>query len=291
MTTTKKIESLTKEQTDLFPVYVKEWIGIGTATGPVDLEPAKEAVCLAYELAGLPAPTKFMVAKSPVDAIRIIQEMDSSLSKNDIFNSMIYGCQDAAWLSFYAYFRDVVGLECCKKLDGMIELAKHCGWLNVYEDVVVFQDRPEVIKFDDENRLHCENGPAIRYADGFAVYAWHGVSVPKDWIENKENLTPQTALTWENVEQRRAACEILGWNKILKELDAKVVDEDFDPEIGTLLEVEIPEIGREKFLRVMCGTGREFALPVPPDMKTAAEANAWTYGFSFDEFMKPEIRT
>ena len=61
MTTTKKIESLTKEQTDLFPVYVKEWIDIGTATGPVDLEPAKEAVCLAYELAGLPAFRKWIL--------------------------------------------------------------------------------------------------------------------------------------------------------------------------------------------------------------------------------------
>ena len=291
MTTTKKIESLTKEQTDLFPVYVKEWIDIGTATGPVDLEPAKEAVCLAYELAGLPAPTKFMVAKSPVDAIRIIQEMDSSLSKNDIFNSMIYGCQDASWLSFYAYFRDVVGLECCKKLDGMIELAKHCGWLNVYEDVVVFQDRPEVIKFDDENRLHCESGPAIRYADGFSVYAWHGTSVPKDWIENKENLTPQIALTWENVEQRRCAAEIIGWNRVLDELNCTVIDEDPDPEIGTLVEADIPEIGKERFLKVKCGTGRTFAIPMPPEIKTALAGQAWSYGCELENFFKPEVRT
>ena len=71
-----------------------------------------------------------------------------------------------------------------------------------------------------------------------------------------------------------------------------LIDRDEDPEIGELVEVEIPEIGREKFLRVLCGTGREFALPVPPDMKTALQANSWTFGFDdFREFMKPEVRT
>ena len=99
------------------------------------------------------------------------------------------------------------------------------------------------------------------------------------------------ALTWENVEQRRAACEIIGWKNILDVLDATIIDEDMDPMIGTLVEVNIPEIGKEKFLRVMCGTGREFALPVPPEMKTALESNAWTFGMDTSEFIIPEVRT
>ncbi len=99
-------------------------------------------------------------------------------------------------------------------------------------------------------------------------------------------------MTWQNIEQRRAACEILGWNAILSALDAKTIDRDGDPQIGELVEVSIPDIGRERFLRVRCGTGREFALPVPPDMKTALQANAWTFGFDdFRQFLKPEIRT
>ena len=66
----------------------------------------------------------------------------------------------------------------------------------------------------------------------------------------------------------------LGGAKVLEQINAKVIDEDADPEIGTLLEADIPEIGKEKFLKVMCGTKREFALPVPPEMKTALEAQA-----------------
>ena len=78
---------------------------------------------------------------------------------------------------------------------------------------------------------------------------------------------------------------------MLEQLDAKVIDEDEDPMIGTLLEVNLPGVGSEMFLKVLCGTGRTFALPVPPDMKTALEANCWTYGFTQGELRDLEVRT
>lgn len=287
----KKIDKLTPEQEAMLPVYRDDWIKIGLSTEPVNFEKAKAAICEAYRAADLKEPTQFHVVDSPMAAIDLIKKLDPSKSSQTIFNEMIFGAHDASWLVFYAFFRDVVGLECCNKLSGLIELAKHCGWLNVYEDVVVFQHRPESIKMDDENRLHCENGPAIRYRDGYSVYAWHGTRIPGEWIEKKGALTPKIALTWSNIEQRRCACEILGWAKILEQLDAKVINEDKDPEIGVLLEVELPELGKEKFLKVQCGTGRTFCLPVPPTMKTAIEANAWTYNLDLKTFTVPEVRT
>lgn len=73
-----------------------------------------------------------------------------------------------------------------------------------------------------------------------------------------------------------------------------MIDQDADEMIGTLLEVHIPNIGNdsmlEKFLKVRCGTGAEFAIPVPPEMRTALEANAWTYGLKPTEYV-PEVRT
>ena len=71
---------------------------------------------------------------------------------------------------------------------------------------------------------------------------------------------------------------------------AKTINKDHDPEVGELVEVEIPEIGKERFVRVRCGTGREFAIPVPPNMRTALEANAWTYGVEPKDY-QPEVRT
>lgn len=286
-----KIESLTPEQTARFGEYVEKCIAIGLNTDEVDLDNAKLSMCKAYRLAGLKEPTQFHVVDSPTAAIDLIQTLDPSKKKSDILNEMCFGSMDISWISFYKYFIEVVGLD-LEKITGLLELTQHTGWYNAYEDVVVFQHRPEYIKMDDTNRLHCENGPAIRYRDGYSVYSWHGTRIPSEWIENKKSLTPEIALTWSNIEQRRCAAEILGWDNVIQQLNSVVIDEDGDPEIGTLLEVDIPEIGREKFLRVKCGTGRMFCIPVPPDMKSAIEAQAWTWDLTVEDFgVGPEIRT
>lgn len=286
-----KIEKLTLEQESMFDVYVREWTKIGLCTDPVDLERAKAAVKKAYHLVGEPEPTKFFLVDSPHAAIDLILELDDTKTKQEIFNDMIYGYNDAYWLSYYEFMRKEVGVEGLDIIEGMSELANESGWLNVYEGVVIFQQRPMYIKFDEERRLHCQDGPAICFPDGYAVYSWHGTNIPGEWISNPTSLTPKIALSWENLEQRRCACEILGWNTILDVLGAKVIDDDGDPEIGTLVEVDIPDIGTERFLRVLCGTGREFALLVPPDMTTALEANAWTYALQPEELLELEIRT
>ena len=201
----------------------------------------------------------------------------------------LWGTGFASWVSF---FRDVCGWEdpLLEKFSVLETLVKSCGWTWWHQNVLAISDRPRVISRDNENRLHCETGPSIAYPDGWSLFHWHGVSVPAGWIMDKQSLSAKTALTWENIEQRRAACEIVGWAKIMHELDARVIDEDGDPEVGILLEAEIPDSGRERFLKVLCGTGREFVLPVPPEMQTALEANAWTYGLDKFEY-KPEVRT
>ena len=285
-----KIKSLTPDQEARFGEYVEKCIAIGTNTDPVDFEQAKSAMCKTYRLAGLKEPTQFYVVDSPMAAIDLIQSIDPSKSRNEIFNEMGYGSMDISWLSLYKFFIEVVGLD-LKKITGLLELANHTGWYNAYEDIVVFQHSPEYIKFDEDNRLHCETGPAIRYRDGYSVYAWHGVRVPAEWIENKESLTAEVALTWENVEQRRCAAEILGWESVIKELNPTIIDSDPDPMIGDLLEVNIPDIGTERFIRVKCGTGRYFCLPVPPETKTALSGNSWTYGVEEAVLKQLEIRT
>jgi len=203
-----------------------------------------------------------------------------------------YGQHDAGWLSFYEYFARVAGVDCAQRLGPLAQLSSVAGWCWFFRGAAIITDRPELLSRDNEHRLHCETGPAMRYRDGFCIHAWHGTRVPAEWIEDKANLTPEIALTWRNIEQRRAACEILGWDSILSTLNARVINADSDPEIGTLVEVDLPDSGAERFLRVKCGTGRQFALPVPPDMETALQANAWTFGYdATTDFTKPEVRT
>jgi len=286
------IKSLTKEQEALFPVYVERWKKIGLSTDRMDRDAAVDAAKKAYRLVGLKEPSNFYFTKSPIDAVNFIkQNLDKKSSKSEIFVQMIYGCHEAPWLSFYSFFKEQCNLEICNRLEGLMDLAEKTGWLSVYEDTVVFQEKPTVIRFDDQDRLHCETGPAIEYEDGFGIYTWHGVSIPKEWITSRETLTPKAALSWPNIEQRRAACEIVTWARILRELNAKVIDADDDPMIGTLVEVTIPDVGKERFLKVICGTGREFAIPVPPNMTKALDANAWTFDLDGDTLRQLEVRT
>lgn len=143
-----------------------------------------------------------------------------------------------------------------------------------------------------DRRLHRVDGPAF-VSDVADLYLWRGVMIPRDWIENRASIDARTALTWPNLEQRRIACsEIVGWTRILAELDARVIDDDGDPQIGTLVEVTLPDLDRPaRLLRVTCGTGREFAVGVPPDVPTALAAQAWMQGVPASKFVKPEIRT
>ena len=203
------------------------------------------------------------------------------------------GAYWAAYDSYITAIRDIIGLR-------LPEFEKYATWERcaiaapfrvLHEEFCIVSDFPEVLKVDDEHRPHCETGPSHRWRDGWSLYRWHGVSIPAEWIEDKKNLTAKTALTWPNIEQRRAACEIVGWDRILSELNARVIDEDDDPQVGTLVEVSLPDAGDERFLRVVCGTGRKFALPVPRTVKSAVEAQAWTWGLDTSEFTKPEIRT
>ena len=197
---------------------------------------------------------------------------------------------NTAWFGFYDYFQSVCGLD-LSTINPVFEIAKHCGGWIPYENAVILQGRPKAMHWDDQNRLHHPNRHAIEYRDGWGVCMWHGTRVPDKWILESENhLNAEICLTHPNIEQRLAASEIYGWHRVLIEVTNRVIDTDSNPQIGELLSVDLPDVGEHMFLRVQCGTGRTFALPVPPDMRTAREANAWTYGLEAEEY-SPEIRT
>ena len=207
-------------------------------------------------------------------------------------NNMMFGCHDAHWLAFYDFFGQETDLEGPERLNGLMHVAKTCGWVDAYELMALVQDRPCNMSFDTENRLHADGRMAIEYTDGFGVYVWKGVGIPGEWMTHAaESLTPEKALTWPNVEQRRCACEILTWKTIVDTLKPVVIDKDEYEAVGTLMEVDLPNSGKERFLEVTCGTGRKFVLPVPPTMKTAIEANSWTYGVNEGDIRDMEVRT
>ena len=281
------IEELTPEQTAKFDEYRDKWLEIGLSTNEVDQEPSLDAIKEIYKQSNMEFPDKIEVYNSPFEAITQLKEKyDQDVSVNDF----IYGAHDAAWLSFYDYFMEVVGVENCDQLTPFINLAAHCGWALLFDEMVVLTHNPSKIKFDAEKRLHCEDGYAIEYRDGVGIAVWHGTEIPAEWIFDKESITPEVMFEWDNVEQRRAACEIVGWATVIKKLEAEIIDKDEDATVGTLYEVELPGSGKEKFLVALDpNTQKEVGLPVPQDMETALQANSWTYGIETTEF-KPAFR-
>lgn len=199
-------------------------------------------------------------------------------------NGGAWGCYYPAYATF---FRDVMG--CDIPIGPREDTDSSCGWWWPHKEFCIVSDRPAAIRRDERGRLHSANGPAIEWRDGWSLSFWHGVNVPHEWITRPETIDPALALNHENAEKRRCLAEILGWGRILNLLEPKVIDADPDPEVGQLLEVVLDGTP-ERFLKVRCGTGREFVLPVPPEMTRALEANAWTYGLDSRDFLL-EART
>jgi len=285
------IQELTKDQEAKFPFYVDKWTKIGLSTKPLDKAKAEKAVCFAYQCAGEKAPKDFHFASSPQAAKELIKKLSKGVMRDsEIINSMMYGAQDSGWLSFYDFCLTELEIDACKKLEGLMAVAEHCGWWSGFDTCAVIQEKPIKILFDEDGQSHGETGPAIEYSDGFGVYMWHGTRVKKNWILNPENINLEELLRWPNMEQRRAGCEIVGWVKILKKLNGKSIDKfrdcrtnEFNPEIGELFEVDLPDLGKSKFLKYTCDTGREFASPMPQTMQTAMKCQIWLHHNNWTE--------
>lgn len=288
------ITKLNEKQTAAMEAYKNKWIEIGLSTKRADRAEAERGCKMAYEAVGLTMPTTVYWCDGPLEGARKAAEL-SKAAANSVLYSCFWGQHEAGWLSYHDFFLNEVGIEGCSKALGLMTIAQNCGWVWFFDEAVVFTERPTTLKLDNEGRLHCQNGPAVAYKDGLEVYSFRGTVVPKEWILVPDGIDAQTALNWPNIEQRRAAAEIVGWAKILSQLNYKTIDKDGDPQIGELIEVDLPDSPKGRFLRVRCGTGRDFCLPVPAEMKTALEANAWTFGFEdasdIEKFRNYEVRT
>lgn len=308
------IESLTDAQRAKFPAYVREWTDIGLCTDPADRPRAEKAVNSMYECGGIKPPKRIVWCASPLALVRK-QEMSDAVAEKGLaaavgatsrsvkaepVGSCVYGQHDAGWLSFYAFMRNELGLtEQTQKLAGLNELAKSSGWALPFENTCYVSERHNVLKRDNAGRLHCLDGAAVEYPDGWGVYAVRGTRVPKEWVLGREKLDPSLALTEPNMDRRAAASLLIGWGRVLAALKPRLIDKDPSVDsdhgyaMGELLEIDLPDEPRQKFLRVTWGGGRRAVLRVPPTMRTAREANGWTRGYEGNELERfaPEGQT
>ena len=58
-------------------------------------------------------------------------------------------------------------------------IVNNCWWIASYQELCVVCDRPSILTFDEQHKLHGEDKPAIQFVDGYSVYACHGERISK----------------------------------------------------------------------------------------------------------------
>jgi len=211
------------------------------------------------------------------------------------FSSRAAGPQDLSWLGAYDYLRDVLGLRAeTEPLRGLMQLATSIGWLQPHEHTCWLAERPTLMCGDARDRLHHSSGPALRYPDGWSIWAWRGVEVPRWIIEHKDRITLAGIDDQMDVQVRRCMIEIMTPERFVALGGAIRVAED---DTGILWRrnwlaadawaaVEVVNATPESD-----GTYRHFFLQVPANLRTAREAVAWTYGMRVEAYANLVLRT
>lgn len=110
---------------------------------------------------------------------------------------------------------------------------------------------------------------------------WRGVNVSAQIAFFPETLTTAEILAEPNAEVRRVMLERFGMERFIADADAKMLDEDTDAG-GPRRLLVVPLPGDEDLVCVSVNcpsTGRHYLIRVPPTMRTARQAIAWTAGF------------
>lgn len=169
------------------------------------------------------------------------------------------------------------------------------GYRVMHEEFCLVSDFPEILRADENNLPHCENGPSHRWRDGWELYHWHGVRVPGHWIMSPDAVDPAEVLAEDNVEVRAAGIAIIGMAKMLDRLPHDIIDSDPDPLHGDLIRVTLPDLPNPVFyLSAHCprnGRIMEAVNPTEMDEMTVKGAQAWRLGIPASEFVYPTVRT
>lgn len=163
-----------------------------------------------------------------------------------------------------------------------LSLIKYCGWIFPFENICIVCDRPIKLSFDNQNRLHAEEGePAIRYADGYSLYSYHGVMLPGKYAKlHPHQWQAKWLLEEDDAELRRVLIQGIGCAKICQELSATEMDSWQE---YILLKIHISVDVEPVYLLKMTDPSTEFirAEEVPPDIQSAREAS-YLVGWELD---------
>ena len=189
------------------------------------------------------------------------------------------GQQEASWIAVSLLARDIAGVrftpENSKRLDMWAEIARCCMWWYPFHRICFVCERPAEIHMVDEDRLHNDSGPAVRFRDDWSIWSINGVLVDEQVVLRPATQTIRQIRHEQNVEVKRIRIERFGWDRYLTGVGAVAIDHrrnDVEATQETLMRT--PD--EERVLVCACpSTAKIQALPVPPWIRTCEEAQDW----------------
>lgn len=294
-------DKLTTEQEASRDATYDRWYKFLTETTDVDTVALEEELAWLYSWDNMPPPD-VLVCDSPLAVVQEARKYDPKIQSTQ----WIGLSWDAPRAAFYEAHNAMLGADGKPLLhhdvmDHVLRMSKAGAWDGILFDgetatetgLVIVSRRPTLLKHDDQFRPHAVDGPCAMWADGYKLYAYHGVEMEERHIERPNELTREELLTERNSERARAVAEILGWEKFLEKAGTKLISKQTAeavsatgiPETLTyeLFAIDAPQ-GRwemaPKFLRmqspVLVDGGSPFYLePVHPELTSALAARKW----------------
>lgn len=174
------------------------------------------------------------------------------------------------------------------------------AWLLYWSADTLFWAAKPVLHCDAQGRLHNERGPAIE-SDIEDLYFWRGVLVSEFVVMRPRQMTVESVDAEPDVEVRRVMIErygdggeLSGPAAFMRAAGGKPLD--YDESYGTLWWRAMKEDEPLLLLEVVNSTpepdGRfkRYWLRVPPDVSSAREGAAWTFGFRAADYA-PTVQT
>lgn len=248
-------------------------------------------------------------------AVRAVHELVERVTGRPTRRVTVAGqlhAYDSAW-SAYEYGRsEVAGLlwdpgrgqlsDRSVALVEALDQANRAGWWWAEAGFVLICERPVEIHGEwvgTDYRLHRDDGPAVRWRDGFALNVWHGTLLPADFFATEP--TARAINRIRNSEVRRAAIERIGWATYVERAGWRRVATAPDPgnPPHELVLYEDPR-RRDGDVRVLVmtngspdrsGEQRHYAELVPGSFDDPVEAAAWQYDCPVEVYRQLRRRT
>ena len=202
------------------------------------------------------------------------------------YNSSYWGnVSDYGWVSFYDYIQRLNYFEYNYTDFNNYKLllkSKIYDFI-AFPSIVFVSSCPFEVHQESNKRLHNTTGAAVKFRDGYEVYAIHGRILPA-WIwKQRETITKEMFIDEKNAEIRAAMYSVLGEKKIMKILGAQEIDkqciqhENDEVEIIKLFKTKetFPEINNQPFawVKFTCpSTGTDYLIACEPHFTNAKEA-------------------